>query len=118
MTAVETALERELSASIMRGGAKPRKRNLAAGDTLVEQGAQGQDLYLLLDGVLVVEVDGKPIAEVGPGAILGERAVLEGGMRTSTLRAATPCRVAVASADQLDREALAEVAKGHRREDG
>lgn len=118
VTAVETALERQLSTTIMRGGAKPRKLKLAAGDTLVEQGAEGQDLYLLLDGVLVVEVDGKPIAEVGPGAILGERAVLEGGVRTSTLRARTPCRVAVASADQLDREALAEVAKGHRREDG
>jgi hypothetical protein len=118
VTAVETSLERELSTTIMRGGAKPRKRKLAAGDTLVEQGAEGQDLYLLLDGVLVVEVDGKPVAEVGPGAILGERAVLESGVRTSTLRAATPCRVAVASAEQLDRKALAEVAKGHRREDG
>jgi Cyclic nucleotide-binding domain len=117
VTAVESELERQLSATIMRGGAKPRKLKLAAGETLVEQGAEGQDLYLLLDGLLVVEVDGKPVAEVGPGAILGERAVLEGGVRTATLRAATACRVAVASADQLDREALAEVAKSHRRED-
>lgn len=40
-----------------------------------------------------------------------------GGRRTSTLRAATPCKVAVAGADDLDRDALAEVAGGHRRED-
>jgi CRP-like cAMP-binding protein len=57
------------------------------------------------------------LAEVGPGAILGERALLEGGKRTATLRALTPARVAVASADQVSEEALAELAKGHRREE-
>jgi CRP-like cAMP-binding protein len=71
----------------------------------------------LLDGVLSVEVDGKAVAEVGPGAILGERASLEGGTRTATLRALTPVRVAVAAPDQLSPEALAEVAGGHRREE-
>ncbi len=118
VTQVETALERELSTTIMRGGAKPKKRKVKAGAALVEQGDEGDQLYLLLDGVLGVEVNGEPLAEVGPGAILGERAILEGGRRTSTLRAVTACTVAVASADQVDREALAEVAKGHRREDG
>lgn len=117
VTAVETALERELSTVIMRGGAKPKKRKIAAGDTLVEQGEEGQELFLLLDGVLSIEVDGEPLGDLGPGAILGERAVLEGGRRTSTLRAVTSCTVAVASADQVQTEALAEVAKGHRRED-
>ncbi len=37
-------------------------------------------------------------------------------MRTSTLRALTKATVAVARADQIDREALAEVSTGHRRE--
>ena len=67
--------------------------------------------------MLAVEVDGEPLAELGPGAILGERAVLEGGTRTSTLRAVTKCRVAVARGDQLDRAALEKVSEGHRRED-
>ena len=62
---------------------------------LVEQGAQGHELYLLLDGVLAVEVDGEQVAEMGPGTMLGERAALEGGVRTATLRAISPCRVAV-----------------------
>jgi CRP-like cAMP-binding protein len=117
VTAVETALERELSSLVMRGGAKPRKRRVEPGATLVEQGAPGTELFLLLDGVLVVEVGGEPVAEVGPGAILGERAVVEGGTRTSTLRAVTPCRVAVAEEDRLDRDALVELSRGHRRED-
>jgi cyclic nucleotide-binding protein len=118
VTQVETELERELSQRIMRGGAKPQFRKLAKGDNLVEQGEAGNELFLLLDGVLSVEVDGKPVAEVGPGAILGERALLEGGTRTATLKALTAVRVAVASPDQVSAEALAEVAGGHRREEG
>jgi CRP-like cAMP-binding protein len=54
---------------------------------------------------------------VGPGAVLGERALLEGGTRTATLRAVTPAKVAVAPAGDIDMAALAEVSKGHRREE-
>jgi len=117
VTEVESALEREISTQIMRAGSKPQVRKMPAGSTLVEQGQAGAELFLLLDGVLAVEVDDKAIAEVGPGAILGERALLEGGLRTATLRAVTPCRVAVATADEVSEEALAELAKGHRREE-
>jgi Cyclic nucleotide-binding domain len=114
---VETALERSLSTLIMRGGTKPRIRKVRQGATVTEQGEPGDELFLVLDGMLSVEVDGNVVAEIGPGAIAGERAVLEGGARTSTLRAMTPCRIAVASADQIDRDALVELAQGHRRED-
>jgi hypothetical protein len=117
VTAVESALERELSTHIMRSGAKPAIRALKQGDTLTEQGAVGAELYLLLDGVLAVEVAGDVVAEVGPGAVVGERAALEGGIRTSTLRALTPARVAVARSDQLTDEARAELERGHRREE-
>ncbi|HZQ86008.1 MAG TPA: cyclic nucleotide-binding domain-containing protein [Acidimicrobiales bacterium] len=118
VTAVETALERELSTKIMRGGKKPEIRKVAAGKTLTEQGTPGDELYMLVDGVLSVEVDGTALADLGPGAVLGERAVLEGGLRTSTLRAVTNCKVAVAPAADIDKDALAELSTGHRREDG
>ncbi len=117
VTQVETALEREVAGRIMRGGDRPRVRKLRAGDLVVEQGSEGDEVFLLLDGVLGVEVDGEPLAEVGPGAILGERAVLEGGRRTATLRAATAAKVAVVTAEQLDREALSAISDGHRREE-
>jgi hypothetical protein len=112
----ESALKRDLSSTIMRGGRRPTMVKVAATDTLVEQGHSGTELYLLLDGLLAVEVDGRIVAEVGPGAVVGERALLEGGTRTSTLRAVTDCRLAKARADQLDRDALAELASGHHRE--
>ena len=117
VTTAETALERELSHLIMRGDAKPKIKKLRKGKALTKQGEPGDEVFLLLDGVLSVEVDGQSLAELGPGAILGERAVLEGGVRTSTLRAVTRCKVAVASADRVDPDALAEISKAHRREE-
>lgn len=116
-TEVETALERQLSVGIMRGGRKPRIRKVAAGETLVRQGDEGDELFLLLDGVLSVDVDEEGIAELGPGSVVGERALLEGGRRTSTLTALTPCKVAMARAEEIDPDALAELREGHRREE-
>jgi Cyclic nucleotide-binding domain len=112
VTAVESALERELSRAII--GAKPPFRRLARGEHLVEQGEPGEELFLLFDGILEVVTDGEVVAEVGPGAILGEMALLDRGHRTATLRAVTPCRVAVVPGDQVDHAALDQVARGRR----
>jgi hypothetical protein len=106
VTAVETELERDLSTAVMTEGGKMPRRRVEIGEALVEQGAEGNELFLLLDGALDVEVDGDTVTRVGPGAMLGERAVLEGGRRTATLRAVTPCRVVVLDADQVSRYEL------------
>lgn len=117
VTTIESALERQLVAQVMRAGRRPTLRSLEPGEVLVRQGEVGHELFVLLDGVLAVSVDDAELGHVGPGAVLGERAVLEGGTRTSTLSAVTKCRLAVAEAADLDRSALADVAAGHRRED-
>ena len=110
MTQAESALERELSRGIMQSGAAPERRKLEVDEMLVEQGDEGDELFLVVDGVLVAEVDGEEVAEIGPGAILGERALLEGGKRTATLRARTRSRVAVIPADRIDRAAFEKLA--------
>ncbi|MGH3034941.1 MAG: cyclic nucleotide-binding domain-containing protein [Gaiellaceae bacterium] len=112
----ESALERQLSRALMQGGAKLPRRKLRQDERLVEQDEPGDELYLLLDGVLAAVVDGEEIAQVGPGAILGEGAIIGGGRRNATLRACTPARVAVIAADQIDREAMETLAAGRRRE--
>ena len=78
----------------MRGGTKPKIRTVAEGETLVRQGEPGTDVFLILDGIFVVEVDDEVVAEIGPGAVVGERAALLNGKRTATLWARTPGRVA------------------------
>jgi hypothetical protein len=117
VTAVETALERSLSVQLMHGAARPRIRSLPAGDMFMRQGDPGTEVYLVLDGVIRVERDGERLAEYGPGALLGERAPLEGGVRTSSLVAVTACRVAAVDASQFDPTDLEELSGGHRRED-
>ena len=103
------------------GDGKPRPQALASGDILVEQGDTSEGspvVYLVLDGVLEVVVDGEVVGELGPGAIVGERAQLEGGARTATLRAKTAGKVVGIPGEELNPEALEQVAVGHRREDG
>ena len=116
VTAVESELERELSASVMRSGAKLDRRELDQGEALVKQGDEGRELFLLLDGLIDVEVDGDDVAEIGPGALLGERALLEGGKRTATLWATTPVRVVVIPPEAIEESALTELAAAHQRE--
>lgn len=119
VTEAESALERQLSRELMQSNAVPERRKLEPGETLVEQGERGEELFLLLDGVLVAEVDGEEVAEIGPGAILGERAALEGGVRQATLRAQTRCRAGVIPAERIDRATREELAASRRgRQDG
>jgi Cyclic nucleotide-binding domain len=114
VTAVETALERELSQTIMKSGAASKPRRLDVDEVLVEQGEGGDEIFLVLDGVLAAEADGETVAELGPGAVVGERAIVEDGTRTATLRAVTPAKIVAISADELDRAALEELALGRR----
>jgi hypothetical protein len=102
VAAAESELERALSRDLMTSGATSGRRKLSAGETLVEQGQAGDELYLILDGTFGVEVDGEEVAELGPGAIVGERAVLDDGTRTATLRSRTASRVAVIPAEALE----------------
>jgi hypothetical protein len=117
VTEVESALERELTSQIMRSGAKPRIRRLRDGEHLTQQGEQADEVFVLLDGILRVDVDGSALAEIGPGAVLGERAILESGRRTASLVAVTKCTVAVADRRSVDMASLERIADAHRRED-
>jgi CRP-like cAMP-binding protein len=100
----------------MHGAHRPKIRSIHVDDVLARQGEPGDALYLVLDGVLEVTVDGRRLGDLGPGAIIGERAILETSLRTATLTARTDVRVAQVRADAIDRGALAELARGHRRE--
>jgi hypothetical protein len=112
VSAVESALERQLSATIL-SGSPTMLRDIKKGHTLVRQGDPGDKLFLLFDGILEVEVDGAPVATLGPGSILGERALLGAGRRVATLRALTDCRVFVLSRDRLIEDDLAALARIH-----
>jgi hypothetical protein len=114
VTKAESALEREISRELMTSGIDMSRRTLEPGDTLVQQGEHGDDLFLLVDGVLAVVVDGDEVGEIGPGAIVGELASLEDGRRTATLTARTRSRVAVIPAELVDLQEKEDLAVGRR----
>jgi CRP-like cAMP-binding protein len=65
----------------------------AAGQVLIESGQQGTGLYVILDGTVLVEAP-EGARELGPGAVVGERALLSAeGTRTARVRATSTVRV-------------------------
>ena len=54
-----------------------------SGETVVKQGEDGQDLYLVIDGTLDVSVDGVVVTSVKPGDHFGEIALVRGQRRTA-----------------------------------
>ena len=61
---------------------------LAAGETLIVQGAAGGDLFILDDGQLVVERDGVRIATLTrPGSLVGDMSVVLGRKSSATVKA-------------------------------
>jgi hypothetical protein len=118
VAAVESALERSLSSAMMSGETKPTITSLEQGADLVRQGEAGTDIFLILDGIFVIDVDGQEVAEIGPGAVVGERAALGDGTRTATLRARTKARVASVPFDAFDAKALTGLSAAHERPGG
>ena len=65
---------------------------------ITEQGEDEDELFLVLDGVVRMEVDGERWPSTGPGSMHGERAVLEGGTPHLDDPGRHACKLAVASA--------------------
>jgi CRP-like cAMP-binding protein len=69
---------------------RARRGELAAGETLWEQGAPGDTMGIVLAGEVTVEQGGNVEGSVGPGGWVGEVALLHDVPRTATVRAITP----------------------------
>jgi CRP/FNR family cyclic AMP-dependent transcriptional regulator len=68
---------------------------LRKGAVLAKQGRQGLEAMIIVDGRARVERDGKVIAELGAGDVVGELAVIDGKPRTATVIAETPMALLV-----------------------
>jgi CRP-like cAMP-binding protein len=68
------------------------------------------EVHVLLDGLLLIEIDGKPALEAGPGAIFDPATRTKESKEHVRARAKTRCRLAVMPRDQLDSQALLGVA--------
>jgi CRP-like cAMP-binding protein len=69
--------------------------DVPAGKVLMRQGDAGREFFLIVDGTVAIDRDGRRLTSLGPGAFLGEIALVDGGPRTATATAETPVRVLV-----------------------
>jgi CRP/FNR family cyclic AMP-dependent transcriptional regulator len=77
--------------------------SVSEGKHLVDQGGYAYDLFTIVDGKAGVNVDGKEVAELGPGDFFGEAGVLERDQRNATVVAKTPMRLVTLTAWDLRR---------------
>ena len=66
-----------------------------AGYKLADQGQQGREAYVVVDGTCTVTRNGKKVATLGPGDVVGELSLLDHGPRTATVTADTDMTVLV-----------------------
>jgi CRP/FNR family cyclic AMP-dependent transcriptional regulator len=65
------------------------------GYTLMRQGDIAQEFFLIVEGRVRIERDGRTITTVGPGDFLGEIALLSEGPRTATAISEGPAKLLV-----------------------
>ena len=75
--------------------------DVEAGKVLTREGEPGREFLVVLAGTAVATRDGQVLAHFGPGDSFGEIAVLDRSMRTATVTAETPMRVAVVAANDF-----------------
>jgi len=65
----------------------------APGQKLADQGQQGREAFIIVDGTCTVSRNGKKVATLGPGDVVGELSLLDHGPRTATVTADTDMSV-------------------------
>jgi cAMP-dependent protein kinase regulator len=86
--------------------------DLSAGRVLTHEGDEGQECFVVVDGIASAQRGDLEIGLIGPGSIAGEMALLFGAPRFATVVARTPMRVLVLRADEFD--ALLDIAPSIR----
>jgi CRP-like cAMP-binding protein len=62
---------------------------------VVREGAPGEEFWMIVEGHLAVERDGKQVATLGPGDYFGELAVIDAAPRSATVVSTTPVELLV-----------------------
>jgi CRP-like cAMP-binding protein len=65
----------------------------AEGRDVVKEGGFANDFYVITEGTAKVERDGEHLADLGPGDVFGEQALLEKQQRSATVTATDTLRV-------------------------
>ena len=65
--------------------------SMPAGSLIVDQGQTGREAFIVLEGTVTVKRNGKKVATLGGGTVVGELSLLDHGPRTATVVCETDC---------------------------
>ena len=68
---------------------------MTAGTLIVDQGQTGREAFVVIDGEVDVKRNGRKVATLWPGAVVGELSLLDHGPRTATAICSTDCTLLV-----------------------
>jgi len=71
------------------------------GTIIMDQGQTGREAFVILEGSAIVKRNGRKIATVSTGAVIGELSLLDNGPRTAAVIADTDMRLLVVSEKAL-----------------
>jgi CRP-like cAMP-binding protein len=77
------------------------------GEVILREGRLGRELYIILEGTVVVTRAGRAVNEWGPGDYFGELAAIEAGPRNATVTATSDLDVLIIGPREL--EAMMEI---------
>jgi CRP/FNR family cyclic AMP-dependent transcriptional regulator len=72
-----------------------------AGDVLMTEGETGHEFFVVVEGEVGVTRQGQTLAKLGPGAFVGEQALLDPGPRTATVTALTDTQCVLLSSREF-----------------
>jgi CRP-like cAMP-binding protein len=87
---------------IARISASGRRVTLPEGWAPISEKTSADKAYVILSGKVSVRSHGEEVAQLGPGDIVGEAAILNHSLRTATIVALTPLELIHFTKDQLD----------------
>jgi CRP/FNR family cyclic AMP-dependent transcriptional regulator len=83
--------------------AQVARRRVVEADTIIfEEGQQGFELFLILEGRVAIEHDGRTVAELGRRECFGEMAILDDGPRSAAARAMEDTELLLIHRDDFD----------------
>lgn len=77
-------------------------------ETIFKQGSYADKMYVILEGDIDIQVDGRNVASLSPGHILGEMALVDNLPRSAAAIAKTDCKLV-----PVDRESFLYIVKEH-----
>ena len=88
---------------IARISATGTRVTLPEGWSPIQESTPADKAYIILNGTVSVRRHGEEIAQLGPGEIMGERAIVNHSLRTASLVALSPLELIHFTAEQLER---------------